>query len=228
MIGWIAFLVTFFIALFVLLQQRSQAEAERRRLQDAHRRAVEAASEEREELEREHSARIKRLERAEQTARSRAHLPLVKDLLHGLDDLERAIQIAREQHGDEAELTRGLELVERELRDALARHDVTPVDASPGALFDPNVHEAVAVAEREDAPNNTVDQPLRTGWRHSTTVLRPAMVQIVKSDLPAPSPDPGPEQAGDEEVAFDFEEGAASEGEEQQEAVEEAAAESAS
>src|SRR5881398_3695459 len=61
----------------------------------------------------------KRVARDQESLVTRAHERLVKELLPVLDDLERALQAAAED--EEAKLADGVQLVYRELRDALSR-----------------------------------------------------------------------------------------------------------
>lgn len=194
------------VVLWTSYQRRREDTELIESLRARHKRDRAAAEEAREELLSEWQKRLARLERERDKLTARAHLPLAKDLFAGLDDLERALAIAREHEGEDAELTRGLDMVTRSLHAALADHDITPIRPADGDAFDPQIHEAVSIEEREDAPATTaVDTLYRTGWRHETGVLRPAMVQVVRG-YKAADASPKPPAPSKEEVAFAFEE----------------------
>ena len=66
------------------------------------------------------------------------------------DDVARARNIAREAGAPDS-WTRGVELVSQRIRELLARHGVTPIEAQ-GKPFDPALHEALAEPPRRRAP----------------------------------------------------------------------------
>jgi molecular chaperone GrpE len=104
-----------------------------------------------------------------------------RDLLPVVDNLERAVAHAEEQHDP---LVSGVRLVLKSLQDVLERHGVTRVKAR-GAIFDPAEHQAVAHVESAvHEPNAVVDEP-QAGYRLHDRLLRPAMVTVAR----APSPD---------------------------------------
>ena len=71
---------------------------------------------------------------------------LAKDLLDPLDNLERAIEALRGSGA--AGVTAGLDMVQRQLAEVLAKHGVEPISAQ-GCPFDPHLHDAVASAAVE-------------------------------------------------------------------------------
>ena len=222
--GWILAVIVILGAAIALWQQRSGHEKTVRSLRDLQAKKIE-------EQQREHDARIEELEkrlarltREQETNAARAHLPLAKELLSGMDDLERAISNARSRAGEEAEdapaaspnegaeqhqdLIKGLEMVNASLQKALARHGITPIAPEPSATFDPAVHEAIAVTEDANLPHNSVHQLMRTGWQHETQLLRPAMVQISQVPVEEDSFEktmPEIPSSKSQEVTFSFE-----------------------
>lgn len=109
------------------------------------------------------------------------HENLVKDLLAPVDNLERAIELARKRDGGDLEgFLQGVELVLRELNGILAKHGVSEIVAL-GQTFDPNVHEAMAQEPAGGSePNNTVTQVLEKGYRLRDRLLRPARVVVAR------------------------------------------------
>jgi molecular chaperone GrpE len=122
----------------------------------------------------------KRHLREREEAHRYGHENLVKDLLATVDNLERAVEHARRGGGDFDGMLQGVELVQRELFGALAKHGVTRIEAA-GEPFDPNVHEAVAQQEDGSSPANTVVQVYQPGYRLWDRLLRPARVVVSKA-----------------------------------------------
>jgi molecular chaperone GrpE len=113
------------------------------------------------------------------------HQNVVKDLLASVDNLERAIDHAREG-GDESQagLLEGVELVLREIQAVLTRHGVVPIEAE-GQLFDPALHEAMAQVPDASVPANTVVQVFQPGYQLRGRLLRPARVVVSKAPTDA-------------------------------------------
>lgn len=123
--------------------------------------------------------RRRTLREREESARY-GHENLVKDLLATVDNLERAIDHARQSgDGDFESMLQGVELVQRELLAALAKHGVEPIEAQ-GQPFDPNLHEAMAQQEDDSVAPGTVLRVLQTGYRLRDRLLRPARVMVAK------------------------------------------------
>ncbi len=120
----------------------------------------------------------RRAERQVQDARVYAIDRFANDLLPVADTLTRALAAAPRDSGDETlrGLLAGLEMTERVMLDALARHGVRRVGAK-GDAFDPNVHQAVAQAP-SDKPAGTVIEVMQPGYVLGERTLRPAMVLV--------------------------------------------------
>lgn len=118
-------------------------------------------------------------------------LPVVRDLLPALDNLERAIQAA-EQTGDVGKLLEGIRMVSQQLTDILKGHAARPIEAE-GQAFDPNLHEALSQVPTSEHPPMTVIQVVESGYVMHDRVVRPAKV-IVSSAPPEPKPEAPPEQ----------------------------------
>jgi molecular chaperone GrpE len=87
--------------------------------------------------------------------------------LEAVDSVERALRM---QASD------GLRTVLEQMDAILARQGVERVGAE-GDRFDPELHEAVAV-ESGEAPDRTVLDVARSGYRRGDRVLRPAQVVV--------------------------------------------------
>lgn len=151
---------------------RGEAEALRGELEELRERHVRLQA----DFENHRRRALKEREEAHQYG----HENLVKDLLGTVDNLDRAVEHARESRGGDFEsMLQGVELVRRELLGALAKHGVTEIEAE-GAPFDPNVHEAMAQAEDDSVPPGTVVQVFQKGYRLRDRLLRPARVVVSK------------------------------------------------
>lgn len=132
------------------------------------------------------NARRRSLKDREETALF-GHQNVVKELLPSVDNLERAIDHARQGgEGSQGGLLEGVELVLREILAALARHGVATVEAL-GHPFDPAQHEAMAQIEDASVPGNTVVQVFQPGYQLRGRLLRPA--RVVVSKPPESKPD---------------------------------------
>lgn len=129
----------------------------------------------------------KRTQREAEETRKYAALSLVRDLLPGLDNLSRAIAAGQTTNRDE--LIQGVELVYRQLSDALARHGVVPIDAA-GKPFDPNRHEAIQQVPSAELEPMTVLEEAERGYMLHDRVVRPSRV-IVSSVPPQTAPESG-------------------------------------
>ena len=108
------------------------------------------------------------------------HQNVVKDLLASVDNLERAIDHARQGgEGSQEGLLEGVDLVLREIQAVLTRHGVVPIEAH-GQPFDPALHEAMAQLPDGSVPANTVVQVFQPGYQLRGRLLRPARVLVSK------------------------------------------------
>jgi len=114
---------------------------------------------------------------------------LVKDLLSSVDNLERALgHVEQNADADLQGVLQGVELVQRELMGALAKHGVKVVDPT-GEAFDPSFHEAMGQVPTSDVPPNGVVEVLQKGYLLNDRMLRPARVLVARP--PAPGEEAG-------------------------------------
>lgn len=104
----------------------------------------------------------------------RASEKLVKDLIPVIDDLERAVDHAK-QSGEGGSLTEGVEAVLTKWLQIFEKHKVTQIEAV-GEQFDPNKHQAVGTQPDDSVPEETVVNVYQKGYQMGERVLRPAMV----------------------------------------------------
>src|SRR5579871_4529618 len=82
----------------------------------------------------------KRLLRDAEVERRYAIEPLARDLLTALDNLDRALDAAK-RAGDTGPLATGVSATASQFLDVFKRHGITRIDAAPGTVFDPNLHQ---------------------------------------------------------------------------------------
>ena len=89
-------------------------------------------------------------------------------------------QLALKSTGSADQLRTGVELIVKQMEEALRGLNVQPVD-SVGAAFDPRVHEALEMVERSDVPDHQVLEEVRRGYRMRDRLLRPALVRVASN-----------------------------------------------
>jgi molecular chaperone GrpE len=110
----------------------------------------------------------------------RGRREILADLLDVVDNLDRAIDSARQGASADA-ILQGVEMVRRQFLSKLEGLGVTRIE-SAGERFDPSLHEAVTTvpAESHDQDGRIVGI-VRHGYRIGEDVLRPASVAVAKS-----------------------------------------------
>jgi molecular chaperone GrpE len=115
----------------------------------------------------------KRTAREQQEFRDYAVADAVKALLPVLDSFDRALTAPAEP----GEFRAGIELINRQFHDALAKVGVQPLKVV-GEPFDPQYHQAVQMVETTEAEDNHVLDELQRGYKIKDRLLRPAMVRV--------------------------------------------------
>ena len=119
----------------------------------------------------------KRAAREQQEFREFAVADAIKALLPVLDSFDRALQVTPAAQSD---LRSGVELIHKQLHDALQKLGVRPVPAK-GEQFDPHVHEAVEMVDTTDADDHEILEELQRGYKLKERLLRPAMVKVARN-----------------------------------------------
>jgi molecular chaperone GrpE len=118
----------------------------------------------------------KRAVREQQEFRDFAAADVIKGILPVLDSFERALKAG----GDGSEFRSGVELIYRQMLDALQKAGVQPIKAV-GQPFDPKMHEAIEMVDTTDVPDHHVLDELQRGYRYKDRLLRPAMVRVARN-----------------------------------------------
>ncbi len=128
----------------------------------------------------------RRSERERREASRYGATALARDLLGVADNLRRALASGGGGEG----LLEGVEMVERELSAAFARHNIARIEAE-GERFDHNRHQAMFEVEAADAEPGTVVQVVQDGYLLHDRLLRPAMVGVAKAPAAEEAEDNG-------------------------------------
>ncbi len=121
----------------------------------------------------------KRAARESEEFRKFANESLLKDLLHVLDNLERAIASASEGGAANQCVVEGVEMTLSEIMKTFSKYGVSVITAL-GEPFDPSFHQAVMQEETDAHPANTVINEMQKGYMLHDRLLRPAMVVVAK------------------------------------------------
>jgi molecular chaperone GrpE len=118
----------------------------------------------------------KRSAREQQEFREYALAEAVKGLLPVLDSFERALQVG----ANESELRGGVELIYKQLQDALAKLGLRPIPAK-GEPFDPHLHQAIEMVDTTEADDHQILEELQRGYKLKDRLLRPSMVKVARN-----------------------------------------------
>ena len=103
----------------------------------------------------------------------------MKELLPFVDNLERALEAAR-QTQDVKALIEGIELTLKGLLQTLEKFGLKQFEVAIGETFKPELHEALAVEETHEHPEGAIVRTFQKGYTLHERVIRPALVAVAK------------------------------------------------
>jgi len=106
-----------------------------------------------------------------------ANEKFIFELLPVLDSLEMAVEHARNEKNEG--IVQGVDNTLKEFLRTLNKFGLTPIEAM-GKPFDPSVHHAMSVVEREDVEENRVVEVFRKGYMLKDKVIRAPLVGVSK------------------------------------------------
>jgi molecular chaperone GrpE len=129
-----------------------------------------------------------RTKREVDDARLYAVQKFAKDVAEAADNLKRGLDAIPPETDNEAailgRLRDGFSGVERSFLGLLERNGIKREDPT-GAMFDANLHQAMAEHETAEHPPGTIIQAWTPCWTLNGRLLRPAMVVVAKGPAPA-------------------------------------------
>ncbi|MCM8782225.1 MAG: nucleotide exchange factor GrpE [Candidatus Omnitrophica bacterium] len=121
----------------------------------------------------------KRVQREREDLIRYAGETFILELLHIVDNFERAFQAA-DKTQDFKVLHKGVEMILKEVEEFLAEKGVKKIE-TVGKQFDPHKHEAIEQIVCADKEENTIVEELQAGYELNGRVIRPAKVKISKA-----------------------------------------------
>lgn len=121
----------------------------------------------------------KRVEAEKTAARQSGQASAIMKLLPVIDNIERAIAYTPEDLKDHSWVQSVSGLV-KHLDKSLEGLNVTRIDARPGTVFNPDMHEAIQFDEEAQGDTEVIAEPLQAGYLLNGAVIRHAMVKVTK------------------------------------------------
>lgn len=118
----------------------------------------------------------KRSRRETEEERRYAALPLIRDLLSVMDNLDRALEAA-ERNQTMSGLLEGVKMVAVQFNAYLEQHGCRRIPAV-GLAFDPHQHEAIAQEPSTEHAAGVVTRIARQGYQLHDRVVRPSQVLV--------------------------------------------------
>lgn len=114
-----------------------------------------------------------------QQAREVQLMDIARALATVMDHFDRALEVDPGK-ASVGTVLQGLRIVHDELLATLARFGIERVDAKPGDVFDPAVHEAMMRQKVEGLDANHVGAQFQPGYRLGDKTVRPAKVTVTE------------------------------------------------
>jgi molecular chaperone GrpE len=86
-------------------------------------------------------------------------------------------QLALNANGSAEQLRSGVELIVKQMEEALKTLNVLPIE-TVGQEFNPRLHEALGTVETVEVPDQHIVEEIRRGYRIRERLLRPALVRV--------------------------------------------------
>jgi len=142
-----------------------------------------------------------RVQRQMQQDRQFANDDLIKSLLGVLDDMDRGLAAARENHPADDPLLVGMTMVHHKTMEVLTKLGLQPIEAVHQP-FDPDQHVAIMQETDDNYPPQTVLKELQKGYKLNGRTIRPATVVVSRPSGPeqqrtgAPTEEPDQDGSG--------------------------------
>ncbi len=122
----------------------------------------------------------KRTTREVEQARKFAVERFAKEVLLIKDSLDMGMQASQAEGATLESLREGMEITMKQLASGLEKFNIKEIEAV-GAVFNPEIHEAMAMQPSAEHEPNTVMFVLQKGFMINERVLRPARVMVSKA-----------------------------------------------
>ena len=134
----------------------------------------------------------KRADRDRRDAEQYGMTRFARDLLSVHDNFERAMRAVTEEARSAAgPLLEGIELTQRELIAALAKHGIRKIEPQKGERFDPKLHQAMFEAPVPGTKSGNIIEVMSEGFTIGERLLRPAQVGVSAGGPAIATPEAG-------------------------------------
>lgn len=121
----------------------------------------------------------KRVEMEKTAAREAGQASAILKLLPVIDNIERAVTYMPEELKDN-KWANGIASLTKNLEKALESLNLKRIDATPGADFNPDLHEAIQFDEDAEGETEVISEELQAGYTLGGRPIRHAMVKVSK------------------------------------------------
>ncbi len=121
----------------------------------------------------------KRVDGEKQFARESGRAGAILHLLPVIDNIERAVNYMPEDLRDN-KWAQGVAGLVKNLEKSLDSLNLKRIDAAPGTVFDPEIHEAIQFDESAEGDQEVIAEELQAGYKLGDQVIRHAMVKVTK------------------------------------------------
>lgn len=121
----------------------------------------------------------KRVEMEKTAARNAGQSAAILKLLPVIDNIERAIAHQPAELAENA-WVQGVAGLVKHLEKSLEALNLRRIDATPGTMFDPELHEAIQFDEEAEGQHEVIAEELQAGYTLNGQPIRHAMVKVIK------------------------------------------------
>lgn len=121
----------------------------------------------------------KRVDAEKAAARESGQSSAILKLLPVIDNIERAVTYMPEDLKDN-KWAQGVSGLVKNLDKSLESLNLARIDAKPGTVFSPDLHEAIQFNEDATGEKEVIEEELQAGYTLNGHVIRHAMVKVTK------------------------------------------------
>lgn len=121
----------------------------------------------------------KRSEVEKTMAKSSGRVDSILKLLPIIDDLDRAVNHIPDELKDN-QWTQGLISLSKNIEKMLDELDIKRINAKPGEVFNPELHEAILFDEDAEGEHEVIAEEMRPGYMLAGVPVRHAMVKVTR------------------------------------------------
>ena len=115
----------------------------------------------------------KRSQKEKVMAYSEAYADALLLVLPIVDNVDRAAEFAT----DDSEMSKGVKMLATQCKEMLTKAGIEEIKAKD-EQFDPNLHNAIAHSQDENAPANTITKVFLKGYKKDDKVIRHSLVEV--------------------------------------------------